>query len=157
MFPFTLPVQADSLRAEFNKHNFSRSDFNKAKILSELGISSAVAILGTFYILGEFVEKDVNKGIYLVESAAKRGNKHAIYGLGKLYQEGVHVKKDHKKAFEYFNQIRDSGSHEVFYELGKMYSYGIGVDKDIEVGRELLRQATSKGNTNAKQLLSELK
>jgi len=152
---YTTTAYADSLRVEFEKHNFSQSNYKTVAFLSKMKYPTALAIHGSFYILGEFVEKDVKRGIKMVEQSAGLGNKYAIYGLGKIYAEGIHVKQDHVKALNYFLKVENSNNKEVNYELGKMYALGLGTKKDIEKGKRYLLKSAEQGNKQAEDLLNK--
>lgn len=64
--------------------------------------SIAMLHLGRCYIEGLGVEKDVEKGLSLLERSARQGNSNARYYLGLLYRDGKVVEQDFIKALKWY-------------------------------------------------------
>ncbi|MCI7562807.1 MAG: hypothetical protein MSS99_05445, partial [Bacteroidales bacterium] len=69
-------------------------------------------ILGTEYINGTLVKKNVKKGLNYLTAAASQGSSEAYLALGKLYKEGKQVKRNNRKAQNYFKDAAALGNKE---------------------------------------------
>ncbi|RKN77815.1 tetratricopeptide repeat protein [Ulvibacterium marinum] len=103
--------------------------------------------LGTWYLHGTYVKKDVPKAIDYLLSAAKYKYSEAFYDLGVCYEKGVGVEKNLDKAFEYYLQASLRGDKQSFYEVGRCYYYGIGVEEDKVLSDYWLERAEELGIT----------
>ena len=73
------------------------------------GNAQAQSDLGSCYVNGVGVSKDIKKAIDLYEKSASQGNVEGLYNLGACYSSGVGVKTDYKKALKYFEQAAKLG------------------------------------------------
>lgn len=124
---FFLEVKNKKLRGCQNK-----SDDKYIEFLTKAAKNShpnAQTNLGIAYIEGKSVTKNIQKGLYWLEKAAKAGSYvgKAQYFLGNLYEEGLEVKQDYTKAIKYYelaSSSRDLGHNgSAQYELYWLYKY----------------------------------
>jgi len=93
--------------------------------------------LGTWYLHGTYVEKDLRKAIYYLNKASHGEVKEAFYDLAVCYEKGVGVKKNLQKAFENYLTASYLGDKDSLYEIVRCLYYGIGV-KENRTFSELL-------------------
>ena len=68
---------------------------------AKLGNMYAKRIIALEYISGEFLEQDVDKGIFVLTECADSGDKLSCYKLGKLYLDGKITTQNLDKAEKY--------------------------------------------------------
>jgi len=91
----------------------------------------ATAFLSYFYCEGISVERDTEKGIELLRTAASDpGMSHAQADLGYLYWSGHYVDKDENEALKWFKMAEENGAGNVVYldDNGKQYTVSQLVD-----------------------------
>lgn len=111
--------------------NGTKLNYEKAKSLLEIAspkIPAAKYELGLLFLNGIGCQKDISKGIELLEEACKSGNVDAKIQLGKCYQYGIGYQQNYKKAYELIFQSSKS-SNEGKFLLADYYMKGIGVGK----------------------------
>lgn len=86
---------------------------------AKLGNMYAKRIIALEYISGEFLEQDVDKGIFVLTECADSGDKLSCYKLGKLYLDGKITTQNLDKAEKYL--IAADENEYAFYALGKLY------------------------------------
>lgn len=91
---------------------------------SNLGSIKATVKVGVFYINGTGVQKNVTKGIQLLEKAANELNSDAFYYLGKYYLNGIGVSQDKSKGIEYYQKSSDLNNSQATFDLGCYYDDG---------------------------------
>ena len=101
--------------------------------------------LGTWYLHGKHVEKDISKGIEYLFLAAEKKIADAFYDLAVSYEQGIGLDKNLDKAFEFYLQASLRGDKQSFYEVGRCYFYGIGVEEDRVLGDYWLERAEELG------------
>ena len=79
----------------------------------------AKRIIALEYISGEFLEQDVDKGIFVLTECADSGDTLSCYKLGKLYLDGKITTQNLDKAEKYL--IAADENEYAFYALGKLY------------------------------------
>lgn len=113
-------------------------DVEKARALLEeavhLGNANAAYALGTWYLHGTYVMKNLKKAIELIESAANADVPDACYDLAVSYEKGVGVEKNLERAFDLYVKAMLNGEKQSIYEVGRYFFHGIGVAKDERVG-----------------------
>lgn len=98
------------------------------------------------------MQKDIARGLPLLEELAEAGVTSAAYLAGKVYlkEEGW---QDVQKAIRCFHMAADDGNSYAEYQLGKIYYFGNGIRADREKGLEYLVQSAAHGNMYAENLL----
>lgn len=84
------------------------------------GNAKAQCSLGTCYLKGQGVGKDLNKAIELYKLSAKKNNKLALYNLGQCYEKGLGVEKDESYARNYYEKAAALGHTGAQSKLEKM-------------------------------------
>ena len=104
--------------------------FNLLNESLKSGNPEAAYALGTWYLHGKFVKKNIKKAVSLLRQAAKHNIKDALYDLAVCYEDGVGVKKNFRLAMECFLRAALRGDKQSIYNVGRCYYHGIGVNKD---------------------------
>ena len=94
------------------------------------GDRTAIYSLGTSYIEGRGVTKDVERGRGLFEVAARLGEPSAMNALGVMYLRGESVSADPALARRYFEEAAARGDVYGIANLGRVYLNGIDAAKD---------------------------
>ena len=97
----------------------------------ELGDSNAAYALGTWYLHGENVDKDLSKAVDLLEIAANGNVPEACFDLAICYEKPEGVAQNLEKAFQLYIKAALYGDDQSFFEVGRCYCHGIGVEKNI--------------------------
>jgi len=86
------------------------------------GESSQKGLLGLDYVYGNHGTKDIKKGLYLLNKAARNKDYFSAKVLYSLFNAGKILKRDENKAFYYLNLAIEIGHKEEDYILiSKMY------------------------------------
>lgn len=101
--------------------------------------------LGTWYLHGNFIEKDLKKAIELITKAAKKNVPEACFDLALCYEKGEGIEKDEQKAFKYYLIAALYGDKQAYYEVGRCYYYGLGIPKNKAIGNIWLDKAKELG------------
>ena len=92
------------------------------------GSNLAIGRMGMHYLEGEGLEKDVGKGLEMLERAGRKGDGGALYYLGCSYRDGNGVEQDFKKAVAYLKRSAGRKEPSACEALGDIYStdeYGL--------------------------------
>lgn len=119
---------------------------------AEKGVLFCCEKLGSLYIAGEHVKKDIKKGMELLVRAAEGGWVEASYHLGLLYLNDPELKNP-VKAFLYLTKAVKEGYPNAIAFLADCYFNGIGCKQDVNKGFELLSKAVKPGLKSAKPSL----
>ena len=111
-----------------------KKDFHKAEEWYQGSVDMSqgtepVYRLGRLYCCWNGVEKNIDKGVKLLQLAVKEGNTDAKYELACYYKHGKVVEQDDSKAFELFQQASELGNADAMCELAFCYEYGKGIKK----------------------------
>lgn len=100
----------ETLGTTYYRGLFGKKDVQKARYWHERAVLEGNNIrssyqLGWLYVTGEGGRQNTEKGIFLMTSAANRGDSDAQYLLGLLYADGSYdIKQDLKKAREWLTK-----------------------------------------------------
>jgi len=132
----------------------SRPDMKKVFFLLEkslkLGNPEAAYALGTWYLHGRYVKKNIKKAVALLRQSAKDNVPNAIFDMAVCYEKGVGVRKNPRKSMEHYLRAFLYGDKQSTYEIGRCYYYGIGVSKDRRLAKIWLDRARGLGVGNRK-------
>ena len=111
--------------------------------------------LGTFYLNGDGIEKNVEKAAewFTISGIAN-------CELGKLYLNGVGVTQDSAKAFELFKSHQEYNPDSQFY-IGYMYYIGQGEkggnynSRNVSLASVWIKKAADNGSEEAKKFLMD--
>lgn len=115
-------------------------------------------------------DKDVQKGIELLELEIMQKNILAYYELGNIYQHGIGVKIDNEKAHYYYERALKGFESVIehpeeqtnfiinysLYRAGKHYLYGLGTEKNEEKAFEYLDESANAGNVFAAYIVGNM-
>jgi TPR repeat protein len=110
----------------------------------------ACCTVGDIYLKGKNgEEKSVEKGLKLLEFAAKNGSVTAQVELGGLYSNTENEYHDLSKSIIYYFMAVDSGDITAPYTLATIYLYGNSTPKDYIKIYSLFKQSKDKGMLSA--------
>lgn len=140
-------------------YNLPHSDTKAAEWFSRAvagGSRDARVNLGNMYLEGKGVERDVNRGVELLLSAAHDGYARGQYQLGALYEQGMGVPQDQALALEWYRKAAQGGYVLAQLRLGLMYANGHGASRQIGEAAYWLRQGAKKNDKAAQYHLAML-
>lgn len=135
----------------FTKYINANSIFEKANS----GDAEAQFILGSMYVRGIEVGKDINKAIIWFTKAAQQGHSNAQTALGMIYyykdssNKDSGIKQDIKKAIKWFMKAADQGNSVAQFHLGLIYVEGEDIKQDYNEAMKWFRKAALSGNPKA--------
>lgn len=97
--------------------------------------------LGSMFLLGEGVRKDIDKALEYFQKSAELGNDTAMLNLGLLYFNGELVDRDYQVAFEYFNNAATKFNGKSLNMLGYYYEKGLLGNQDISKAIECYKKS----------------
>jgi uncharacterized protein len=113
--------------------------------------------LGQMYVEGRGVQKDVMRGVLLLEGVAQQGRTSTQLRLALLYERGTDgLPADQGRAIAYYQMAADAGNAAALYELARLYATGEGVPRDGRRAVELYEQAAAAGDERAHGKLRDL-
>ena len=104
--------------------------------------------LANLYIEGGGVERDVEKGIKLLERAKDAGSARGTMCLGNLFAVGTHVEKDVERAIEYYKHaatLRNDGAYE---SIGDFFLDGKLTEADPYLALTVFEKGAAEGDKN---------
>ncbi|MES0863756.1 hypothetical protein ABLN87_15510 [Ruegeria sp. SCPT10] len=104
---------------------------------ANLGDAEAIYAIGTFYLHGKYLDKDVSKGVRFIARAAKKNWAAAAFDLGVAYETGDFVEKDLSEAFQNYLRAMMLGDLSGAEEVCRCLYYGIGTAKNQELYDDL--------------------
>ncbi len=142
-----------------NQKNDKIYDIDKAidiyKECIEINVDSmAMFKLGSLYLKGKGVEKNIELGLHYLNNAIDGGNSFAKVTLADFYADSTHSLYDMSRAIQLYKDCikNDSDSYSMS-RLGSIYLFGHGVDKDEALGLKYLNDAVANGNEHAKKTI----
>lgn len=110
------------------------------------GEAAAEFTFGEMLIEGDKVAKDVPAGVALLERAAARNHRQAIFALAAHYRDGAIVEKDLPRVATLLHRASELGSTRASLDLAEMYSKGEGVGADKSAAFVLFERAAEGGS-----------
>ncbi len=86
--------------------------------------------IGTWYLHGTYVQKDLEKAVQYLHKASYGEVKEAFYDLAVCYEKGAGTKKNLQKAFKHYLSAAQLGDKDSLYEIVRCLYYGIGIEKN---------------------------
>jgi hypothetical protein len=124
---------------------------------AEQGDLPALMFLGSMYLYGTGVDKDVQAARRYFEQAARTGHRDALFNLGAIYDKAIGVPRDPNEAMKWFTRAADQRDAVAQLNLGIFYLRGDGVPKDEAMAEQWLRRAAGNGSTRAQGMLTLMK
>lgn len=110
-----------------------------------VGNPEAAYALGTWYLHGKHVRKNLRKAIRLLRSAAKKNVPCALYDMAVSYEVGVGIRRNAERAAEHYMRAALHGDKQSVFEVGRCYYYGVGVARDRRIAWAWLDRARDLG------------
>ena len=129
--------------------------FDYATIAAEDDECGGYLVLGSLYLNGWGVEKDVNKALENYKMAAALGDETAMNQIGFIYMGNDELEANPEQSFYWFNEAAKKGSDVGMFNLGWCYKNGIGIDADAEQAAEWFKKSAELGYVNAMVELGE--
>lgn len=126
--------------------NYTKS-INKSN--NDMAKSFSMNNLGSMFILGEGVRKDIDKALEYFQRSAELGNDTAMLNLGLLYFNGELVDRNYQVAFEYFNNAATKFNGKSLNMLGYYYEQGLLGNQDISKAIECYKKSYENGFVKA--------
>jgi len=114
------------------RKNYSEA-FGLLRSAEKEGDPIASYALGTWYLHGTHVKKDLQKGVQYLIRASKGNLKEAFYDLAVCYEKGAGTEKNLQKAFQNYLIASRLGDKDALYQVVRCLYYGIGVPKNKEL------------------------
>jgi hypothetical protein len=152
MVPVVLAANADEFFKQAQVY-YNAKDFNRAApLLYKAAVqrhTNAQSLLGSMYLIGKGVPKDVALAIYWLKEAAKQEHAAAQSLLGAIYLVGKDAPQNLVKAAQWFQKAARLGLADAQYLLGIMYYEGKGVPRDLALAHHFFSQAATQGHADA--------
>lgn len=140
------PLMTQAIKAYDNKV------YTKAyEIWDSLATSNADAMvnLGTLYVKGEGVSKNMAKAAELFDRAVKKGHELGAFYLGGMHENGVGVAKNLEHAHAYYEMAAGKGNVTAQVKLGILLQ-----EKDTRAAMYWLIQAAHNEDAQAQQMIT---
>lgn len=127
--------------------------FDYATIAAEDDEYEGFLVLGSLYLNGWGVDKDVNLALDNYKMAAAYGDETAMNQIGFIYMGNDDFEENPEQSFYWFNEAAKKGSDVGMYNLGYCYKNGYGTEEDVEKAAEWFKKSADLGYVDA---MSEL-
>lgn len=131
---------------------YDAKDYTKAKAIWEsLGESNTDAMvnLGTMYVKGYGVAKDIHKAFSLFERAAEKNHEVASFYLGGMYENGIGTEADKDKSIRYYTVAAEANMPTAQLKLGILLR-----NDDVLNSMKWMIRAAHAGESQAHSLLT---
>lgn len=127
--------------------------FKNFRIAAELGSASAKYFCGTYFLKGEYCDKNIKLGIKNIKSAAKDGNASACLLLASYYEKGFkegNINQSNTLALKNYKTAAKKRSVKAQIKLAEIYKNGtFGVPKNLKESFKWYLIAAKNGDYNA--------
>ena len=140
-----------------DKKNYEKSFelFKKASEVKDKEVKrKGLYSVGTFYYLGDVVNKDYKKAVEYFEKSAELGLSDAYNYLGIAYEYGEGVKKNYAKAFFNYNKAAELKNMYGLYNVARCYEFGLAIKKNINEAIKYYILSGKHGYSKAYYILS---
>ncbi|XP_033127504.1 sel1-repeat-containing protein YbeQ-like [Anneissia japonica] len=122
---------------------------------ADQGLCQAQSYLGSMLV--HEPNKDLDKGIYYLQEAAKQKDVEATYRLGMCYEEGIGVVTNQAKAGDLYHKAALKGHSEAQCCMGRFHQQGLGgIPADRTEAKAWFSIASENGNKEAKESLASI-
>lgn len=97
---------------------------------SAMGNPEAIYAIGTWYLHGRLVDKDLVKSVEHLEAACRLNHPAACLDLAICYENGEGVEKSTEMAFKYYVKASLWGNQDALFEVYRCFYHGIGVKEN---------------------------
>ncbi len=154
LIPFNSTAENSQVELDRVKAFYDSGDIHQAIQLLErvaaTGDAAAQSLLGTAYIEGDGLEKNINEGLRLLELSAAQGYSEAHFNLAQMYRMGVSdIPVDYKKAIQWYESAAKLKNPQATFNLAIMYQQGQGTEQNYTRALELYKQTADFGSGHA--------
>lgn len=108
-------------------------------------------LYGDMLAWGVCVDRDVELGVYYMQSAANQGSPAALEQLGRYYASGTLVQQDRERAIPYLREAASMGNVDARIQLAELLLSNYGSPLDFEDAyRWLYNTVTASRTTHSK-------
>ncbi|MGF1716143.1 flagellar protein MotX [Photobacterium chitinilyticum] len=108
-------------------------------------------LYGDMLAWGVCVDRDVELGVYYMQSAANQGSPAALEQLGRYYASGTLVQQDRERAIPYLREAASMGNVDARIQLAELLLNNYGSPLDFEDAyRWLYNTVTASRKTHSK-------
>jgi len=118
------------------------------------GNANAKYALATMYMVGEGVDKDMDKTLLLLEQACAQEQKDALLMLGLFYVYGDYVPTDAIKGAALIYRAGVARNDVAMYYMAHLYAAGVGVEKNLRRAQMWMNNAKEFGFPIKDELLT---
>jgi len=126
-------------------------------MLADRGDNAAAVNLSKMLMDGDGIQRDTEKAISLLKSAAANESAEANKLLGDLYVVGKAVTPDTERALSYYRRAADLGISNAYESMGDIYCEGELVERNIPEAIRLYDLAAAEGHESARGKSDSLK
>lgn len=144
-------MEEESLMQEAIKAYDTKDFMSAKKIWESLGDSNADAMvnLGSMYVKGHGMTKNIHKAYELFDKAASLGHETAAYYLGGMYENGIGVSANATDAIRHYTVAAQAGMSTAQLKLGILLR-----NEDIKSSMDWTIKAAHAGEAQAHSLLT---
>lgn len=139
----------------YNELNDSIAYINSLRQAADLGWPDAINDMGTEYLEGVLVERDIDKAKEYFNKAMEKGNLNSYCNLGLIYFFKEYGLRDYKLAAEYWKKGAELGNPMCQYNYSCVLRKGKGVKKDKKQANQWMILAARNGSEDAQQYLQK--
>lgn len=141
---------------KYHQKGYFAEALKKYQIIATQGNPVAQQLVGSLYMNGQGVEKDLTKAIYWFQKAVEQDEAIAQYCLGIMYLKGDGVEQDLSKAAHWLHKSAEQGDALAQYQLGSMYLKGTGVEQKYFMAAYWFRKAAEQREAIAQYALGKM-
>ncbi|MGF1684397.1 flagellar protein MotX [Photobacterium minamisatsumaniensis] len=109
-------------------------------------------LYGDMLAWGVCVERDVELGVYYMQSAAQQGSPAALEQLGRYYSRGTLVQQDKERAIPYLREAAAMGNVDARIQLAELLLSDYGSPLDFEDAYRWLYNTVTANNMDHRQI-----
>lgn len=136
-----------ALKEALKKNANEKKVFGLLTSAAARGDPNADYALGTWYLHGKYVRRNLRIALPHLRRAAKEGHPDALYDLAVCYEMGEGARKNIRMAFECYMKAALRGDKQSLIEVGRCFYFGIGVAKNKKIARIWYERGREMGVT----------
>jgi hypothetical protein len=129
--------------------------FREACLAAQAGNAEGEYVLGSCYVKGAGVAKDLATGVKWYLDAAQKNDPTAAGTIGAYYEKGIGLPQNFSEALKWNKVSAEAGNTRAEYNLGRAYRDGLGTAINLDAALKWLR-AAAKGDPNDQEYASAL-
>ena len=129
------------------KPNYKKA-FDAFKIACDNKNDDACGAMAEFYVLGKGIDKDIEKGLEILNKNVEKENSTATFIMATLYARGGEVNKDYFKALNLGLKSCEKGEAIACRLIAEIYQNGLGVSANKEKAFEFFKKSCVGNNAS---------